>query len=172
MDSTSLHYAEVLQAANRMVIKSIPNRRATDGAFSLTGREGQVIWEGRLDASERTRVLSSPDGRFLCLGYMKLIEHKGKSMRERHAALHDDSGRRLWDQGSPFFQADPLLVTVRGEVLISDGKGSLFMMHGPGKLEACAKLPSPIDAFACSRDGSSALVHCADGSLSAIKIVE
>ena len=172
LDSASLHYVEQLDSQDRLMLQSTPNRRGVDGEFSLIDADGVMIWKGILDVSAGTHVVSSPDGRFLCLGYRQVIEHRGKSVSEKHAILFDESGERLWEKGSMFFQSDPKLVTSNGEALLSDSRGALFVVRRNGVMEGLGKMPAPIIRSAVSRDGKSMLLLCADDSLSKIEVSE
>ncbi len=172
LDSASLHYVEQLDSPDRLLLRSIPNRQGVDGEFSLIDADGVMIWNGILDVSADTHVVCSPDGRFLCLGYRQVIEHKGRSVSEKHAILFDEAGERLWEKGSMFFQADPKLVTSNKEVLLSDSSGALYIMHRNGAMEGFGKMPAPIIRSALSRDSKSLLLLCADKSLTKIEVSE
>lgn len=169
-DPGCLHYVEPLNALDRILIRSIPNRSATDGAFALLDDSGDRIFTGTISSSEHTRVLPAPNGRYICLGCSKLIEHKGKSTRERHMVLLDGLGKKVCEKGSLFFQANPILVTSRGCVLLSDGKGALFTVDPSGEIQPSIKIPAPVERSAHSRDGSRALLQCTNGSLYLIKV--
>lgn len=165
VDTASRSYVQLLDATDRAFVRCEPNRRASDGLFAVLDAHGSSIWQGKISAAEKTRVLPSPNGQYVCLGQVSTIKHKGKSMCEKHAVLLGPSGERLWEKGSLFFQADPLLVTSGGEVLLSDEKNSLFILRRNGDLQPLAKLPAPVRSSAASRDGSRLLLHCSDGSL-------
>ncbi|MCX6345097.1 MAG: WD40 repeat domain-containing protein, partial [Armatimonadetes bacterium] len=170
LDSASLHYVEQMGSPEKLMLRSMPNRRGVDGEFCLINADGVMIWKGILDVSAGTHVVCSSDGRFVCLGYRQVIEHKGKSVSEKHAILFDEAGERLWEKGSMFFQADPKLVTSNGEALLSDSKGALFIMRRNGAMEGLGKMPAPIIRSALSRDSKSLLLLCADKSLSKIEV--
>lgn len=164
-ESSSLHYIERLERADRILVRAVPNRFGTDGSYMLLDGAGERISNGELSADENARVLAAPNGQYLCIGVDKLIRHKGKSMRERHAVLLDASGNVLCEKGSPFFQADPILVTTRGYVLLSNPKHEIFTMSPTGHLKSSLKLSSAISRMVASRDGSRLLLQCRDGSL-------
>ena len=96
--------------------------------------------------------------------------HKGKSMPEKHAVLIDQRGGRLWEKGSPFFQAGPVLVTDTGFVLLSDGKNALFAVSPSGEMQRCWKIPAGIEQSAASRDGSRLLLKCHDGMVYVLRV--
>ena len=164
-DPAGRSYIQLLEATDRSFVRFEPNRRAGDGTFAVLDSRGSSIWQGKISATEKTRVLPSPNGQYVSLGHVTTIKHKGKSMSEKHAVLLGPSGERLWEKGSLFFQADPLLVTSGGEVLLSDEKNSLFILRRNGDLQPLAKLPAPVRNYVSARDGSKLLLHCSDGSL-------
>lgn len=172
LDPASLHYLRALDVSDRMFLKSVPNSRGSDGEFCLLDAGGEVIWQGELSAASRARVICSPNGRYVCVGMVQSMEHKGKSVSEDHAVLYDESGRKLWEKGSMFFHADPLAVTSGGNVVLADAKGGLFVVRGKGEMESSLKLPGSVVRSAATRDGSSMLVQCSDGSLCKLDIVE
>ena len=164
-DPASLHYVRLLDSPERLLLRSIPNRSGADGEFRVLSARGERIWRGNIDCSQNTRVLASPDGRYVCLGYTKLIEHKGEFVREKHAALYDASGHRLWDKGSLFFEADPILTTSGGYVLVESGENALFVLGPTGDVKPSLKLPASVKRCVSSRDGRRALLYCSDGRL-------
>ena len=160
-----IHRIQALQSPKRVLVCGVPNRPGVDGEFVLLDEAGNAISRGTISAQESTRVIAAPNGRYVCLAQNRLIEHKGKSMRERHAVLLDSGGRTLVDKGSLFFEADPLLVTREGAVVLAGAKDAIFTMTASGKLEMAAKAPARIRRCACSRDGTRALIECAGGKL-------
>lgn len=170
LDTASLHYVERLNTNDRFALRSIPNRRGASAELCIMDAAGNSIWKRTLDASSKTKALCSPDGQYVCLGYINVIEHKGKTISEKHAVLLDDSGQSLWEQGSMFFQADPLLVTPGGEVLLHNGKGALFIMREKGTLDPCLKLQSTITGSVVSRDARALLLLCSDGTISKVEV--
>ena len=155
LDPASLHYLQTLDTPDRMLLRSVPNRRGAQGEFCVLDADGGVVWRGELSAAARTRTVCSPNGRYVCLGAVEMMEHKGKSVSEKHAVLYDESGRKLWDQGSMFFHVDPLLVTSDGEAILVDAKGGLFIVRGKGDMETSVKLPGSVVRSAEMRDGSA-----------------
>lgn len=170
MDSTHLHYLHMLNVSDRLILRSVPNKRGADGVFHVTDGKGATLWQGEISATTRTKVISSPDGRYVCLGSVKTIEHKGKSVSEKHAVMYDENGRRLWEQGSMFFHVQPLHVSSEGEALLVDSKGALFVVQRDGALKAGEKLPGSVLRSMQSRDGSAVLLECSDGSICKLDI--
>lgn len=169
VDSASLHFVRTLEASDRALVRSVPNKVGGEGVIAMYDAEGDIIWQTKANPSGETRVLASPNGRYVCLGRETLIEHKGKCMRERHTVLLDSRGRRLWEKGSLFFPASPILVSSTGVVLVSDGKNGLFIISRSGDIEPSVKLGAPIHCSIASRDGSRVLVHCVNGKLCMIR---
>jgi len=172
LDAASLHYLQALDSSDRMLLRSVPNCRAADGEFCVLDASGGVVWRGELNAASRARVICSPNGRFVCLGLVQSMEHKGKSVCENHAALYDESGKKLWEKGSMFFQAEPLAVTSSGEAILTDARGGLFIVRGKGELESSVKLPGSVVRSTQSHDGSALLVQCSDGNLCKLDILQ
>ena len=169
-DSTCLQYVESLKSSDRVVNRSVPSKTGSDGALDVLDKDGNRIWQRKIDNMDKTRILAAPNGEYLCLGNSKSIEHKGKSISERHGILLDSSGRTIWDKGSLFFQADPILVTCSGCVLLSDGKKELFTITSSGELDPSIKLPAQIKRSVASRDGFRLLLHCGNGLLYMLRV--
>jgi hypothetical protein len=161
----SIHYVQVLGSEDRILARAVPYRPGADGVYTLLSGAGDVISRGALPASENARVLVAPNGRYVCVGTDRLIRHKGKCMRERHAMLLDDSGRVLCDKGSPFFRAEPVHVTSAGYVLLMSDRQELFTLSPTGRLSPALKTSAPMTHGASSRDGSRLLFQSKGGSL-------
>ena len=161
----SLQYVEHLQSSSRLFVRSTPNCSILDGAFWMMNDDGGRLWRGAVGCAEDTRVMSSPNGLYVCLGYRRRIEHEGKSALEKHITLYDAIGRRIWDKGSLFLQIEPVVVTSTGCVIAVDNENSLFLMGASGKLDPFVKLPAPVARSCGSNDGSRVLLDCRDGTL-------
>ena len=171
-DSASLQYVEPLHSPDRLLVRSVPNRADADGAFFVMDLNGNLIWQGTVNALKKTRVLASPDGRYVCLGYQEQIEHKGKSLSEPHAVLYNASGDRLWDRGSLLFPAEPVVVTSAGYVLLASARNTLFTVSPAGEIKQSAALPAGVKRMVVARDGTKALINCEDDSLCMLKILQ
>jgi hypothetical protein len=164
-EPASIHSVEALSSPDRVLVRGVPNRPGVDGEFCMLDEAGNEVSRGTISVQDGTRVIAAPNGRYVCLAQDRPIEHKGKSVRERHAVLLDAAGRTLVDKGSLFFEADPLLVTGQGAVVMAGAKNGLFTMTASGKLEKAGKGPAEIRRCVCSRDRTHALVECAGGKL-------
>jgi len=164
-ESSSLHYIERLIQTDRILVRAVPNRLGTDGSYVLLDGAGDKISEGKLSAEGKAKVLAASNGQYLCIGLDRLIRHKGKSMRERHAVLLDASGKVICEKGSPFFQANPILVTIHGYVILSNPKNEIFTMSPRGDLEHALKLPSAISRTLASYNSSRLILQCRDGGI-------
>ncbi len=171
-DQASLQYIEPLASSDRVFARSIPNKRDTDGVFTLFDRSGACSWRGTISSSQQSHVLVSPNGEYVCVGCNRLITHKGKSMRERHAVEYDSSGKVLWDKGSAFFQADPILVAFNGYALLDDGKTGVWVMSPAGELKPAIKLPAPIKRAIAAKGSSRAVLECSDGWMYVLNVVQ
>ncbi|MGC8862583.1 MAG: hypothetical protein ACP5R5_07380 [Armatimonadota bacterium] len=164
-EPASISRVEVLGSSGRALVRSMPGRPGLEGQFLLIDDAGNEIYRGTIDSPDLTRVLAAPNGRFLCLGQPRLIKHKGRSALEKHTVLLDSTGKTLADKGSLFFEADPLLVTPEGAVLVAGNGNKLFVMTPSGKLEVVSKIPSRVNRCIGSRDGRRALLECEGGKL-------
>lgn len=167
-EPTGVHLVRPLDG--RVLVEFSPTDARADGSYEVLDSSGQRLFGGVVSVDECTRVIPAPGGRYVCTGVCRLITHKGKSMRERHTVLMDDSGRVLWEKGSPFFQAVPLAVTRTGYVVISDGKSSIFLISPAGEMRPALKVHSPVRDCIASRDGSRLLLDCRDGTLVLVQV--
>ncbi len=133
-DPACLQYVDVLDASDRVFVRSVPNSPNRSGTFSLLDSRGRELLRGRVDAWQDVRARASPNGLYVCQGYNKLIEHKKKSTMEKRAVLLSADGSTLWEKGSLFFQANPILVTSEGYVLVDNGAGKLFVIGSSGRI--------------------------------------
>lgn len=169
-DRASAQQMHPLHNSARALVCSVPGSYGADGEFRLLDDSGATILRGDLCASENARIIPAPNGRYICVASRRLIIHKGKSMPEKHAVLIDERGGKLWEKGSPFFQAEPVLVTAAGFVLLSDGKNALFAVSPSGEMQRCWKIPARIEQSVASRDGSRLLLKCRDGMLYVLRV--
>ena len=169
-DPTCLQYVQSLGGTDRTLSISTPNNATMDGEAALLDSNGSPFASCAIDCSSATHAISCPKGRFICVGYKKSIQHSNKSVPEKHAVLYDSSGRVLWDKGSMLMQITPILVTQSGFVLVEDGKKTLFVVSPTGELKQSGKLPAAMVGSIVSRDGSRALIKCADGRAYLLKI--
>lgn len=164
-DGRALQHVQTLPQSDCVLLRSIPNRVRAVGEFALLDCKGKRIWSGNIRPSYKDRVLVSPGGEYVCVGYTKAISHKGAVEKEEHAVLYDSGGHELWDKGSLFFTARPLLVTKGGMVLVAGAGNSLFRLGRSGEPEPSLKLPAAIVRSISSRDGKRLLVECANERL-------
>lgn len=169
-DDASLHYLQPLGGSENMLVRSVPNRSASQAEAGLLETDGTLLSFCPIEASKSARALPSPDGVFVCVGYSKSIQHSDSSVPERHAALYDYTGRKLWDKGSMLMQITPILVARGGYVLADSGENTLFVINPSGELKQAGKLPAAMLSSTTSRDGSRALVTCADGRTYLLRI--
>lgn len=164
-DPSMLQYVEPLADSARMLLSSVPNRFGADSEVTLREADGKSLSRYFVSVEEATRVIPSPNGLFVCVGYRKLIRHSGKTMPEKHAVLQDYAGRKFWDKGSMLLQATPILTLNTGFVLISDGEKTIFAVGPDGAFKQVCELVSPVSKFTRSPDGSQAMVECQNGRI-------
>lgn len=167
-DPAGLQHVEALSDRDRVMLRSAPNCRSLDAAFALLGPTGAPIWRGTID--QEARVLCSPDGRYVCVGRRERIRHQRRSVLERHATLFDAYGHKLWDKGSMFFAAEPLLVTSSGHVVVTTDDTALYLIGPTGHVQPSVKLPSRIVETLSSRDGSRIFFRCVDGKVRILRV--
>lgn len=170
-DPAYLHYVESLNGSDRLFARSIANRQGNDGEVWLVESDGSVRNKLPLGASERTSAMPSPDGYYICTGYTKSIRHSAKTTQEKHVALYDLEGRKLWDKGSLMFPTTPVLVTKGGCVLLAGSKNSIMAVSPAGEVKQVCKLPSAVNGSVPSRDGLRALLLCADGRVRFLQVL-
>lgn len=169
-DSASLHYVQSLSGTDRLFVRATPNRWNANGEVWLAESNGAVRNELPLCASEGTCALPSPDGNYICTGYTKSIRHSAKSTPERHVALYDSRGRKLWDKGSLLLQVTPVLVTRGGFVLLAGSKKAVLAVSPAGEVKQLCNLPAPVLSSVSTPDGLRALMTCADGKLRFLQV--
>lgn len=169
--SASLHYVQSLGGSDRLFVRSTPNRWDADGEAWLAESDGSVGNRLPLCASEQTRAMPSPDGHYICTGYTKSIRHSAKSTPEKHVALYDYEGRKLWDRGSLLFPTTPVLMTQGGFALLAGNKNSILAVNPAGEVKQVCKLPAAVDSSVPSRDGLRALLLCADGRIRFLQVL-
>lgn len=169
-DPSCLHRVQTLADSDRLLLHSVPNRWGVDGEASLMESNGDVLSTFQLSASQRTRAMASPDGCFVLTGYVKAIRHSGKSVPEKHVALYDYAGRKLWDKGSLLFPTTPVLVTRGGFVLVAGSKNDILTISPAGVIKQACKLPAPVANAIASWDGSRALLFCGDGNIHFLRV--
>lgn len=169
-DAGNLHYVSPLRSPERVFVQSIPNRTDADGWYAVLDGTGRSIARGTIGHKQKSRVLWAPNGRYVCMGYEKQLEHEGDSILERHTALYEDQGRRLWDKGSMLFEPVPMAVTSNGCAIVCSGENSLFVIDPTGKMEQSIKLPAAVRSVQSSPDGSRLLVLTRDERMCLLSI--
>ena len=164
-EQASLQYIKALYLSGMLFLRSISNRSGDEGTIDLMTDKGHTILCEKVSGLDKTRVVLSNSGKYMCFGYERNIDHQGKSMKEIHSVLVDDSGYDLWDKGSSFFPARPILVTPNGSVLIDSSTHNLFAVSRSGEMKPSVKLPAAIKEYLPSPDCGSVIVYCGDGKL-------
>lgn len=146
--------------------------------FVVLSRSGRQQWGARLRASH-PRVALSADGQYAAVTYIKSISTGTEPTYERKVVLFRTRSAgsgvpdQLWQHGGPLY--DPRLVCIAGDgsfVATHDGKRSIFFFSTTGQLLWRHKMAHPIVRTSASADGLSILVHCADGSLSLLRVAD
>jgi len=161
-DPADMQFVQAMADSNRLFVRSRADGENANGEAVLLENNGYELSRYPLDASQAARAIPSPDGLFVCIGSLNAIQHSGKSVHERHAALYDFAGRRLWDKGSMLLQINPILVAQNGFVLVGDGKQGLYMITPVGEIKQVCKLPATMLDWVVPSSGSCALIRCAD----------
>lgn len=170
-DPASLHHVRALGKSERLFLCATPNRWNGDGQAWLADEEGRLGIELPLLFGEKTKAMPSPDGSYICTGYTRSILHSGKSTPEKHAALYDRDGRKLWDKGSLLMPIAPLLVMPGGFVLASGAGNAILAVSPSGEVRQVCKTPSPVVGSFQSRDGLCALLLCDDGKMRMLRAI-
>lgn len=164
-DPASLQYIQSMSDSDRLFLRTQPNNSGLDGEAKLIELDGTSLNSLPLAASIVKHTIPSPDGIYVCVSYTKTIQHSGKSVMEKHAVLYDYAGRQLWDKGSMLLQVTPILVAEGGYVLISSSSKALLVVNPMGEIKQACKLPAAMLSSAASKDGSQAMITCADGRI-------
>jgi hypothetical protein len=158
-DPTRLYYLHQITRSRKVFACSLPGNDEDGAKYELYNSLGKPVFRGLLDTAEDESIKISPTGDFLCISSKKMIKHKGNFMRENHVILIDNSGNKLWEEGSPFFRPSVTLMTGNGFVILCDGKNSLFTVNVEGDLKPSIKLPSKINDSVASPNGSQILLR-------------
>lgn len=161
-DPADLHYVQALASSDRLFVRSAPNRLDSDGEAWFAESDGTEGNRLPISAEEKTSAQPSPDGCYVCTGYTKSIRHSAKSTPEKHVALYDCDGRRMWDKGSLLFPTTPVAVIHGGIVLVAGSKNAILAVNPAGEVRQLCKLPAAVDSSMSTRDGLRALLLCAD----------
>ena len=170
VDNASLHHVQTLKGSGKLFVVSVANRWNGDGEAWLARPNGRVENGLPLYSSEKTLALPAPDGGYICTGYTKAIRHSEKSTPERHVALYNIRGKKLWDKGSLLMPTTPVLVMQSGIVLVAGSKNAILAVSPAGEVKQLCKLPSAVDKSIPSRDGLRALLFCADGRIRFLQV--
>ncbi|MCE5315294.1 MAG: WD40 repeat domain-containing protein [Armatimonadota bacterium] len=170
VDDSAMPMVERLVSSDRVCVRYISKSRSANASFDLIDTNGRIASSGTIDSRKKSRVLFSPSAKYICTGSVQTILHKGKSMTQKRTTLQECSGKRIWEKGSVFFQAEPIMVSARGDVLMQDGNNTLFIASASGSLEQTIKLSAKMLRNAMSQDGSLCGVNCSDGNLYVLKM--
>jgi len=167
--SADLHHVQSLLYSDRMFVRATPNRSGAEGEGWFTDADGTPAGRLPLSAGSKTCVLPSPDGLYVCAGYTESIRHSAKTTPEKHVALYDCDGDRLWDKGSLLFPYTAISILQGGYVLVA-GKNGILAISPAGEAKQICKLPAGVMGAISSRDGLRAMLFCADGRLRFLQV--
>ena len=138
---------------------------------------GRPLWAQDLDAFH-PEVLTSRQGRFVAVTYVKMLSYHTGQVVERKVALYDRQGKRLWEKGGLFFSPRLVALSADGARLtVTDGASTLYTLDVRGRIVSRLRLsPHPktgvmpvIKEAVASEDGKYLLLRRGDDRISLLK---
>lgn len=138
----------------------------------------RLLWSEDLEAF-RPRALTTRDGRFIAVTYLKTLTYRTGEVRERKLALYDRKGKRLWEKGGLFFSPERLVALSAdgARLTVTDGGSTFYTLDNRGHFVSKLRLPvnprtgvpPTIREVVATQDGAFLLVRRSDGQISLLK---
>ncbi len=172
-----LFEAQAAQGGSSTLGMSYTNVRRSDaGLYLWRGSVGGVpSWQYALGTDAyRPKAAVTADGRYVAVGYLRIITHGEQSVPERRLAFLDTQGDKpLWEQGSLLFSPQLVALSPDGaRITVWDGQQSLYNLNAQGRVTSSYTLRNggAIRRISATPDGRYVLVYTGDGMLSLFRI--
>ncbi len=172
-----LFEAQQAQGGTSILGISYTNVRRSDAGLYLWrgGAGGAPAWRYALGADAyQPKAAVSADGRYVAVGYLRIITHGEQSVMERRLAYLDTrSEKPLWEQGNLLFSPQLVALAPDGSrITVWDGQRSLYNMNAQGRVTSSYTLRDggAIRQISATPDGRFVLVYTGTGTLSLFRI--
>lgn len=172
-----LFEAQAAQGGSSTLGVSYSNVRRSDaGLYLWRGVSGGVpCWQYALGADAyQPKAAVTADGRYVAVGYLRIITRGEQSVPERRLAFldtHDD--KPLWEQGNLLFAPQLVALSPDGtRITVWDGQRSLYNLNAQGRVTSSYTLRDGglIRQISATPDGRFVLVYTGSGQLSLFQI--
>jgi len=172
-----LFEAQAAQGGTSVLGVSYTNVRRSDaGLYLWRGSSGGApSWQYALGADAfQPKAAVCADGRYVAVGYLRIITRGEQSVMERRLAYldtHDD--KPLWEQGNLLFSPQLVALSPDGSrITVSDGQRSLYNINAQGRVTSSYTLRGggAIRQISATPDGRFVLVYTGSGMLSLFRI--
>jgi len=172
-----LFEAQAAQGGTSVLGVSYTNVRRSDAGLYLwrVASGGAPSWQYALGADAyQPKAAVSADGRYVAVGYLRIITHGEQSVMEHRLAFldtHDD--KPLWEQGNLLFSPQLVALAPDGSrITVSDGQRSLYNINAQGRVTSSYTLRDGglMRQISATPDGRYVLVYTGSGELSLFRI--
>ncbi len=175
--ASRLFEAQEAQDGNAVLGVSYTNVRRSDaGLYLWRGAAGGTpAWQYALGPDAyQPKASVTADGRYVAVGYLRIITRGEQSVPERRIAFldtHDD--KLLWEQGNLLFSPQLVAVSPDGaRITVWDGQRTLYNLNARGRVTSSYTLRDggTIRQISATPDGRYVLVYTGNGELSLFRI--
>lgn len=175
--SSRLFEAQAAQGGGATLGLSYTNVRRSDAGLYLWhgGASGVPAWRYALGTDAyQPKALVTADGRYVAVGYLRMITRGEQSVTERRLAFLDTQGDKpLWEQGNLLFAPQLVALSPDGaRITVWDGQRSLYNLNAQGRVTSSYTVPGggAIRRISVTPDGRYVLAYTGDGALSLLRI--
>lgn len=177
LSSNRLFEAQAAQGGKSVLGVSYTNVRRSDaGLYLWRGAPGGMpSWQYALGTDAyQPKAAVTADGRYVAVGYLRIITRGEQSVMERRLAYLDTHGDKpLWEQGNLLFSPQLVALSPDGaRITVSDGQRSLYNINAQGRVTSSYTLRDggAIRQISATPDGRYVLVYTGSGALSLFRI--
>lgn len=172
-----LFEAQAAQGGSSTLGVSYANVRRSDaGLYLWRGASGGApSWQYALGADAyQPKAAVTADGRYVAVGYLRIITRGEQSVPERRLALLDTrDDKPLWEQGNLLFAPQLVALSPDGSrITVWDGQRSLYNLNAQGRVTSSYTLRDSglIRQISATPDGRYVLAYTGSGALSLFRI--
>lgn len=164
-----LHSVDICTTGDIAVVVARPNRNIPEASLQIKDKKLENLWSREFTAYDLVAD-AAPSGKYVAVGYRRVIEHKDKEMIENRIALLDRKGRILWEKGGMFGEWNLLEVCPSGNLIVYDDSPHIYILDNSGKVLMRRKLPAEVRSFATTSKRNRIIISCEDGQLCAFSL--
>lgn len=145
-----------------------PNRSVPSATVTMKRADLSDLWSKEIAGYSITADID-PEGRYVAVGYQRVISHKDEEMKENRIAFYNRGGQLLWEKGGVFGKWSLIEITSNGLTAVYD-EAYLYILDQAGSVRLKYKLPGNVRKFMRDPARERVTLYCGDGQLYSFSI--